>query len=336
MKPTIHDVARQSGLSIVTVSRVINNVSSVREQNRQKVMKAMRELNYHPNAAARMLAKGKTGTVGLLIPTLYDSFMADVVKAVELSLKRHDYFTAIAISAHEEGEWIGRDNFLFQEERVDGFLILSPHLDNEDKIILELKKKRIPFVLMDNQHHPSSAPTIMMDNFIGGYKATQHLIELGHKRIAHISGTASYLSTWERERGYRKALEDSQIDYVQVGRGSFDINSGYEITNEWIKSGDIPTAIFAADDQVAFGVMDALRENGLKVPQDISIVGYDDHPFANMLHPHLTTIRQPAEEMGEKGVELLIKQFKGELKKNVTHILKPKLIIRDSTTLPSA
>jgi len=331
MKPTIHDVAKRAGLSVVTVSRVLNNVPSVREENRQKVLKAIEELNYQPNAAARILAMGKTGVIGVLIPTLDDSFMAEVARNAEAFLEEREYFMAISLIPEMKIDWAQKSDYLFQQDRVDGFLVVSPHLEDEEKIVLELKKRRIPFVLIDNQQSNSTAPSVVADNFKGGYEATSHLIELGHQKIGHIEGTRGYLSAQERKRGYLKALEDHGINYQLVDGGAFDVRCGYEITKKWLKEANRPTAIFAADDQVAFGVIDAAREMGLRVPGDLSVVGYDDHPFASMLHPFLTTVRQPAVEMSQKGVELLMKQIDGEARRKITYVLEPQLIIRDST-----
>ncbi|MFC4100589.1 LacI family DNA-binding transcriptional regulator [Paenibacillus xanthanilyticus] len=326
MKVSIFDVARRSGLSVVTVSRVINNAESVRPKNREKVLQAMRELDYQPNAAARSLARGKTGIIGLTLTTLYDSVFDVIVKEINERLAEHGYFLAISVTQEKEE---GAHGAIFQEDRVDGVILLSPVRENE--FVLELKKKGIPFVMLDNQHRNPSVTSVMVDNFKGGYEATKHLIDLGHKDIAHISGTDLFLSSRERERGFLFAMEEAGLTPFAVERGRFEVVSGYEIASKWLAEGKLPSAVFASDDHIALGVMDALKNSGLRVPQDVSIVGYDDQLLASQFRPKLTTVRQPARLIGRHGVELLLDAINGETKKNVTLQLEPQLIVRDST-----
>lgn len=331
MKVNIYDVALKSGLSVVTVSRVINNSPNVREYNREKVLQAMRELGYNPSAAARSLAKGKTGVIGLLIPSLSDTFINSVVISINKNLMKNGYFLAISLAEHDDMSIEEGSNFLFQEKRVDGILILTPIY--EEKYIVEIKRKNIPFVLMDNQESHPSVNSILVDNYNGGYTATRHLLALGHKKIGYIGAPEIYLSSRERERGFLDALKEAELEPYVMERGNFDISSGYKITKSWIESGRIPTAVFTADDYIAFGAMDAVREAGLKVPEDISICGYDDDFLSQGIHPGLTTIRQPSEEMGLKAVEVLMQSLEGK-QRSQTIKLKPELIIRQSTARP--
>jgi DNA-binding LacI/PurR family transcriptional regulator len=326
MKVSIFDVAKKSGLSVVTVSRVLNNATSVRHNNREKVLQAMKELDYHPNASARSLARGKTGIIGLTLTTLQDSFLDAVVKEINDRLAEHGYFLALSISTGYEETF---QRSLFQEDRVDGVILLSPI--QEDEYMMELKKKQIPFIMIDNQQRNSSVTSIIVDNFKGGYEATKHLIELGHAEIAHIAGPDPFLSSRERERGYLFALEEAGLKPFGVERGTFDISSGYRIAQGWIKSGKIPSAIFASDDYIALGVMNALTNAGLHIPRDVSIVGFDDQIFASEYRPMLTTVRQPADKIGRSGVELMLAAINGTSKRNVTVQLEPELIIREST-----
>lgn len=329
MKANIFDVARKSGLSVVTVSRVINNAGTVREANRIKVLHAMQELGYSPNAAARSLARGKTGVIGITIMTLNDSFLDAVVKEINDKLAEHHYLMALFISQEDENDM---QNTIFHEDRVDGVIVLSPI--NEEKYEQELTRKNLPYVLVDNQKDNSCAPSVQVDNFRGGYEATKHLIDLGHVSIAHIRGPGSFLSSNERARGYQEAMLEAGLE-CRIEQGNFNIPSGYEIAEHWIKSGSLPSAVFAGDDMIAFGVMDALKNNGLRIPEDLSVVGYDDQLFATQLRPWLTTVRQPVENIGTQAIELLLKQIRSmeDMQDNETkHIkLQPELIIRDST-----
>lgn len=329
MKVNIFDVAQKSGLSVVTVSRVINNAGTVREKNRIKVLHAMQELGYSPSAAARSLARGKTGVIGVAITTLNDSFLDAVVKEINDKMAEHHYLMALFISKEDVQDL---NNAIFHEDRVDGMIVLSPI--NEERYEQELTSKKIPFVLVDNQKDNSLAPSVQVDNFRGGYEATKHLIDLGHVSIAHICGPSSFLSSKERVRGYQEAMLEAGLE-CRIEHGNFDIPSGYEIAERWIKSGNLPTAVFTGDDMMAFGVMDALKNCGFRIPEDLSVVGYDDQLFATQLRPWLTTVRQPVESIGSKAIELLLKQIRSKedmCDDEVKHIkLQPELMIRDST-----
>jgi DNA-binding LacI/PurR family transcriptional regulator len=193
MKVSIFDVAKKSGLSVVTVSRVLNKSEKVRDKNRQKVLDAIKELDYHPNAAAQSLARGKTRIIGLIVTTLQDAFFDAVVKEINDLLATQGYFLALSVS---QGLNVEDGHYLMQEDRVDGVILLSPL--EEEKYIFELKKRKIPFVLIDNQMQEQAVPSIIVDNFNGGYEATKHLLDLGHTQIAHLCGQEYFLSTKER------------------------------------------------------------------------------------------------------------------------------------------
>jgi DNA-binding LacI/PurR family transcriptional regulator len=329
MKVSIFDVAKKAGLSVVTVSRVLNHSPAVRPKNRDKVLKAMKELNYQPSAAARSLALGRTGIIGLTLTTLGDSFLDLVVKEINDRLTEQGYFLAISVYSPEEDQ--AGQNPLFQEDRVDGLILLSPV--HEDSYVQELRNKEIPFVLLDNQVRHSSAPSVLVNNRKGGYDAARHLIDLGHTSIAHISGPDPFLSSRERELGFRSALDEAGLSPYCVERGEFSIASGFEITSKWIRSGSLPSAIFAADDHIALGVINALQIAGLRVPQDVSVVGYDDQMVASELQPRLTTIRQPAELIGRQGAMLLLEWINGSKVPQLESplLFDPELIVREST-----
>ena len=330
MKANIYDVVKKSGLSVVTVSRVINNASSVRKYYRDKVLKAMEELGYDPNFAARSLAKGKTGIIGLVLPVFKDEFFNAVVEEINTSLNESGYFLAMSLEERNGNAQVS--NYLFQEKRVDGIILLSPRF--EDEYIIELMKKKIPFVLLDNQKIQSAASSVLIDNYKGGYRVTQHLIGLGHKKIAFISGSDLYLSNRERKRGYEEALKDAGIQPFAIDGDQFDATVGSKVTAKWLDSGHVPTAIFAADDNIMLGAYDAIRERGLDVPTDISLIGYDDDPLSSKLHPYFSTVKQPATEMGKKAVEILVQLIDKKFKENTLVMLEPELVLRKSTASP--
>ncbi|MFF2480038.1 LacI family DNA-binding transcriptional regulator [Paenibacillus sp. NPDC058071] len=328
MKVSIFDVAKKSGLSVVTVSRVLNNSSSVRQKNKEKVLQAMKELDYHPNAAARSLARGKTGIIGLTLTTLHDSFFDAVVNEINGKLAEHGYYLALSV-AKSYADTVHRP--LFEEDRVDGVILLSLSPKDEDEYIIDLSKKNIPFVMIDNSERNPFVTSIIVDNFRGGYEATKHLIDLGHTEIAHIAGPEHYLSSRERERGYMAALADAGLEPYRIERGTFEIPSGYRIAMDWIAAGQLPPAIFAADDYIALGVMDACLNEGIRIPRDVSIVGFDDQVLASEFRPMLTTIRQPADKIAAMGVDLLLAAINDTSTGNVTVQIEPELIVREST-----
>lgn len=321
----IHDVAKKSGLSVVTVSRVLNNSPSVREGNRQKVLSAIEELNYQPNSAARSLVRGKTGVIGMSITNFNDSFYDRVIRVVNRKLAEQGYFLALSIAENEDDGV----NFLFQKDRVDGIILLSPL--EEKEYVEELKRKNIPVVLLDNQFQHEDVPSVLVDNYQGGYEATNHLISLGHTRIAYIGGPSVFLSVTERKRGYVQALDEAGLTPFGTEYCGFTVSSGYEVAKRWIREDKLPTAIFSGDDFIALGVVQALREEGILVPQDISVVGFDDQQFVGEFYPRLTTVRQPEAQMGNIGVELLLKLINGEVTQPAVTKLAPQLLIREST-----
>lgn len=327
MKVSIFDVAKKSGLSVVTVSRVLNGAGSVREKNRQKVLDAIKELDYRPNAAARSLASGKTGIIGLIVTTLQDSFFDAVVKELNEVLALHGYFLAISIST---GIGSSENHYLIQEDRVDGLILLSPM--EEDNYIMELKRRGIPYVLIDNQQPANDAYSITIDNFKGGYTATVHLLEQGHTSIAHLCGHEMFRSTRERRGGFLQALKEKGIAPFEIVHGEFDIGMGYDTAKRWLKEGRLPTAVFAGDDHIALGVINALMEAGIRVPEEVAVIGYDDHYIASQLRPHLSTLRQPADKIGVAAADMLLRRISGNMKRGAGIRIDPELIVRESTS----
>ncbi|MCK8486693.1 LacI family transcriptional regulator [Paenibacillus sp. MBLB2552] len=326
MKVSIFDVAKKSGLSVVTVSRVLNGAETVREKNRQKVLDAMKELDYRPNAAARSLASGKTGIIGVIVTTLQDSFFDQVVKELNEVLALHGYFLAISVTT---GISSGDTHYLIQEDRVDGLILLSPL--EEDNYIVELKRRGIPYVLIDNQKPENDSFSVTIDNFKGGYAATIHLLEQGHTSIAHLCGEEMFRSTRERRNGFLQALSEQGLEPFEVVTGQFEIAFGYDTCKRWIAAGHLPSAVFAGDDNIALGVMNALMEAGISVPGQVMVVGYDDQYIASQLRPQLTTVRQPADQIALAAADMLLKRIDGRMKRGAGQRIDPELILRETT-----
>ncbi|TYP75510.1 LacI family DNA-binding transcriptional regulator [Paenibacillus methanolicus] len=325
MKASIYDVAKRAGLSVVTVSRVLNNESTVREKNRLKVLEVMRELDYHPKAAARSLAKGKTNLIGMMLSTLDDSFFDAVIKEISDRLAAKGYYLTLSVDSD-------LSPMLFQEDRVDGVILLSPI--NEIAHMRELDKRKIPYILIDHQHPAPSVSSIVVDNYAGSVMAANHLLALGHKDIAHITGPPLFLSSRERERGFRHAMREAGLAPFAVVPGEFQIASGLEAADRWLAAGRLPTAVFAADDYTAIGVITALQAAGVRVPRDVSVIGFDDQVIASQYRPALTTIRQPAEHIGRQAVDIMLATLQGELPTPAKVELKPELVVRASTAKP--
>lgn len=328
MKVNIYDVAEKAGVSVVTVSRVLNNSPTVRKSSIKKVMDAVEALNYQPNAAARSLARGKTNVIGLILPNLSDSFLSEVVGHISRVLSSHQYALAISILDSEEATVEESKNLFFGQDRVDGMLVLTPLC--EDAIIEVLESKKVPFVVMDNQKYPFKVPSVVMDNQNGGYLVGKHLIDMGHEKLGHIGGPIGFLSAEDRYIGFKKALEEVGIELNHVERGNFEIQTGFEVVMQWHENGEMPSAIFCADDNILFGALDALRTLKVSVPEEVSLVGYDDHPFCHQLHPNLTSVRQPAEQMAVEAVGLLMEMMSGDVKRNKVIKLEPEMIVRNS------
>ena len=326
MKVSIFDVAKKSGLSVVTVSRVLNGAETVREKNRQKVLDAMKELDYRPNAAARSLASGKTGIIGVIVTTLQDSFFDQVVKELNEVLALHGYFLAISVTT---GIGSGDTHYLIQEDRVDGLILLSPM--EEDNYIVELKRRGIPYVLIDNQKPDNDSFSVTIDNFKGGYMATKHLLEQGHTSIAHLCGEEMFRSTRERRSGFLQALSEQGLEPFEIVTGEFEIAFGYNTCKRWIAANRLPSAVFAGDDNIALGVMNALMEAGISVPGQVMVVGYDDQYIASQLRPQLTTVRQPADQIALAAADMLLKRIDGRMKRGAGQRIDPELILRETT-----
>ncbi|HBE78795.1 MAG TPA: LacI family transcriptional regulator [Firmicutes bacterium] len=332
MPINIVDVANKAGVCITTVSRVLNNNGQVRESNRLKVNQAIAELGYNRNAAARTLVRGKSETLGIVVPTLNDPFWADLVTQIEHAAFDHGYLVVLALTTDNNDEVIEKRWIkVFSEGRVDGIFLIAPGYESD--YISELRIRNFPFVLLDNNQNTLKMPSIIVDNTEGGYLATRHLIELGHKRIGHIAGNLKHQSARERLQGYYKALNqfDLAVDEHLIGQGNFAVKEAFRIATEWLSQKQRPTAIFAADDTMALACLEAARRLNLEIPRDLSIIGYDDSSICSVVTPCLSTIKQPTSAMASEAVQLLLKYLENKTPRNKTVIISPELIVREST-----
>ena len=326
MKITIDDVVKKSGLSYVTVSRVISNSPNVRENNRKKVMDAIEELGYIPSAAARTLATGKTYVIAMFISDLGDDFFDSIVKAVNEQLLSKGYLLTLTVC---DGDSNSINTAFLNQNRVDGAILLVP---NREKYFIDIfKSKKIPFVVIDNQTMNEEITSVLADNIAGGYMSTRHLIDLGHQEIGFIGASAGSLSTMERQLGANKALAEASLMPFAVENGEYDQLTGYQAVMKWNAGIGLPSAIFAFDDHIALGAINAIKDLGLLVPKDISVCGYDDSLLSNHYFPRITSVRQPSRELAESAVDKLLALIDGQEVGSFAMRFTPKLIIKEST-----
>jgi DNA-binding LacI/PurR family transcriptional regulator len=330
---TIRDVAKKAGVGVGTVSRVLNDHPSVSDATRRKVLAAIAELDYTPNSIARRLSLGKTLTIAAIVPFFTRPAFVERLRGVEYALADSEY-DLILFNVETTAK---RDDYFRtvpRRERVDGLLLIS--LSPRDTDAERFLKAGVPTVLIE-AHHPQLS-RVVVDDVSGGRLATQHLLELGHRKIGYISdwleSSFYFVSSRDRYTGYRQALADAGLPFRPEyhWQGEHGRQEAREMARQLLALPDPPTAIFAASDIQAIGVLEAARDAGLKVPQDLSIIGYDDIEIAEYLH--LTTIRQPLFASGAEGVKLVLESIATPPPTPRRVLLPIELVIRQTTASP--
>ena len=330
----IYKIADEAGVSKSTVSRVINNKEGVKDSTRAKVNRVIKDLNYKPNSSAQGLASKKTNTIGLVISDITDPFFSMFVKGAEKKAMEANYNIMLANS-----HWMVEEELkciqMFEEGRVDGILMISGGSEEKlDNYLNNLASHDLDIVVIDRKIKNEKITKLNSDNLDAGYRATKYLLEKGHKKIAHIKGedVASSAASKDRVRGYKKALAEANIEEEIIYPGYFDIDKAYNSTKSLITEHPDTTAIFYSSDMMAVGGLKALKNMGLKVPADISIIGIDGIEMASLMDPPITTMAQPSYEMGYLGMEKLIKKLEAEFKSSQAEdiIFKMELIERES------
>jgi LacI family transcriptional regulator len=301
---TIKDVARAAGLSSAAVSRYLNQDIVLPAASASRIEEAVRTLDYRPNRLAQNLSLGSSRMIGLVIPEISNPFFADLASAVEDVAFEADHGVLLCNTRNDTNRELSYLRLL-SSRQLDGIVYLTSQGDNPELIAMLARNE--PVVLIDEDIEGVLAPRVFSENRTGGYKATQHLLEHGHERVAFIGGPKKLLSSRERFAGFESALCEKGITPRPglVRFGPYTSDFGQEVANELLMSDNPPTAIFAASDYVALGVLNAARNLGISIPKHLSLVGFDDMPFAAMLSPSLTTVRQPIRELGEAGTRLL-------------------------------
>ena len=338
MKATINDVAKLSGVSIKTVSRVMNKEPSVRQLTREKVQAAVKELNYQPNLAARNLAGTKSFTIAYVYDNPNAYYIIDMQEGI-LSACRQQGFELLINPCDSQQENITEDIIdTIKHARVAGLVLTPPFSERPEfvKRIIDLDIKVVR--IMSGDVAPDElSPCVMVNDRDAAQTITQHLIDLGHTKIGFIAGGAEHMSTIERYKGYRRALKANNIEFnknlIIEGEYSFEsgVNGAKQLMSEKFTQDERPTAIFSCNDEIAAGALFAARLMNINIPEKLAIAGFENSPFSRQTWPKLTTADQPNKQIAHDAASLLISQIRKQKRKNETSQYVPQLIIRDST-----
>jgi LacI family transcriptional regulator len=336
-KLTIRDIAQLAGVSTATVSRTLNHKPDVDPETRERIMRIVNEHRYVPNGTASSLARGRSRLFGVLVPSLTWPLMPNILQGIAEVIEQTAYELVLYSISHRTDRSALIDRIL-ATKLIDGLIAVYPDgiapVESSDTMdrqasshLLEVYQQGFPVVMLDDQSLPGRMPWVGPDNRIGAYEAVRHLISLGHRRIAYIQGPTQYQCSYDRFAGYRQALEEARIEFnpTLVAQGDFTTPSGYAAAMHLLDVADRPTAVFAANDQMAYGVLEAASTKGLRLPDDLAVIGFDDITLLAPMRPALTTVKQPFQEMGKCAAETLLaladapRVFDGGWYDQVTH-----------------
>jgi LacI family transcriptional regulator len=334
---TIKDVAREAGVSVATISRVCNGSAAVKEETSRHVLDVATRLGYSPHGAARSLITNRTNTIGVLLPDLHGEFFSEVIRSIDQAAHQDGYHLLVSSSHDEEREIVA--SFRAMRGRVDGLLVMSPDLDARTAV--HSFPEGFPVVLLNCPAEREGYDSIVIANHEGANAVVEHLIGLGHRRIAMITGRERNHDAAERRRGFRDAMRAGGIpaeDTIEVA-GDFSEESGFQAARELLRAERRPTAIFAANDSMAIGALSALREGGVRVPEEIAVAGFDDIPMARYMNPPLTTVHVDISALGARATNRLLEQIHeepGGRREHRQEVVPTTLVVRGSsgTTLP--
>lgn len=335
-EPTIHDIARELKISASTVSRALNDNPRISLKTKEKIKAVAAKLGYRPNTLASNLRNKKSNTIGIVVPLINRHFFSSVISGVEDVAFKAGYNVVISQSNDLASKEINIVHSMFSN-RVDGLIIsISMQTDTFDHL-KAFGKKHIPLVFFDRVVPEIETNKIVVDDFAGGFRVTQHLIDQGYKRIAHLAGTQSLMTYLDRKNGYIEALRKNNIPYDEslVIINTLTSDEGISAVQQLMELPNPPDAIFCGNDTTALSSMIYLRDKGFRIPQDIGIVGFSNEPFSKVVSPSISTIAQPGFEMGQKAAELLIRQIETKEETYQTIVLPTELIIRESSSRKS-
>lgn len=333
---SINDVAKQAGVSISTVSRVMNGHPNVTKEKKEAVFKAIADLNYVPNALAQGLVKKTTNSIAVLIADITNMFYANLLKSLEERLNDKGYYTIIGNTEwnrEKEREYI---QFMLQKQ-VDGIVLTSTTLEKED--LKKISLRGIPLVVLDREVNVDKIDRIRIDDFKGGYQATEHLLKTGYQKLIHFSGPTGISSAEDRKKGFLQCVEEFDLaaDKYDVIPGCFTEECGIKSMGNYLKQHNIkePIGIFAGNDAIALGILKVLKERKISCPDMVGVVGFDDITFAKYSNPPLTTVKRPIREIGKIVIDTILDRLENKHQehfyKNIT--LDVRLVIRESTRL---
>lgn len=320
---TIRDVARRAELSVATVSRALNGFDNVSDKARERVSEAVRELGYVPHAGARSLSLARTNAIGVVLPDLHGEFFSEIVRGMDREASRHGYLLLLSNlhGSHDQAALALRT----MHGRVDGLIVMAPHLSADD--LSTALPPGLPSILINTRDSSGSRPAIHLDNAGGARAVADHFAALGRKRIVHVAGPAGNIDADERAAAFREACASKGLP-CKVLRGDFEEGSGQRAVEQLLERGVRFDALFAANDNMAIGALQALQSAGLDVPRDVVVAGFDDIPLAR--HLGLTTVRVRIAELGERSIVRLLASI-GREGSPGDELHAPELVVRTTT-----
>jgi DNA-binding LacI/PurR family transcriptional regulator len=330
-KATVYTVAKHAGVSIATVSRTLADSRRVAPETRERVIKAIEELNFEPNLSARRLAHNKTETIALVFPDISGPFYSTVIRGVEQEAGRRNHNVLIYGTHGKEGSGRYLRKLI---SKVDGLIIMARSIDEDS--LCSLERQGVPFVLLGQPNGQIQCSTIAVDNEAGAHNAAAHLLGHGHQRIGIITGPENSPDNKGRLQGYRKAILDAGISLHEdmIIPGNFKYEGGRIAIHNLLEATSPPTAVLAANDEMAIGAIDAALQRGLRVPEDLAVIGFDDIQMAALTRPSLTTVRQPMQLLGEAAVTLLFDRLENPEALSRHEVLETRLVVRRSCGCP--
>ena len=331
---TITDIAKKLKISTSTVSRALNNHPDIRPETKDQVKKLAKRLNYSPNPIARSLKTKRTNVIGVIVPEIKHDFFASAISGIE-DVAYHSGYIILVCQSNESLEREIINTSALINQRVAGLIVSISQNTKNGNHFKELIDRGIPLVFFDRACNDVSTNKVIIDDAKSAFKAVTHLIERGNKRIAHFSGPRTLEICKQRLKGYKDALKQANLPLLNelIRFGDLHEDNGYESMDALLKENIIPDAIFAVNDPVAIGAFQRIKEAGLKIPDDISIVGFSNNKITSLVDPPLTTVNQPSFDMGKKAAEILVEMIENDKSNNQknTIVLDAELIVRSST-----
>jgi len=331
-EPTIHDIARELQVSASTISRALQNNPRISLKTKEKVLSTAESMGYRPNTMASNLRNKKSNTIGIVVPLINRHFFSSVISGVEEVASKAGYTVVISQSNDLATKEISIVQSMFAN-RVDGLIISIAMQGTTFEHLKIFRKKNIPLVFFDRVVPDIDTNKIVVDDFMGGFRVTQHLIEQGYQRIGHMAGSQNLMTYFDRKNGYIEALLKNGIPYDEtlVVTNSLTVEDGEAAIRQLMELPEPPDAIFCGNDTTALSSMIYLRNKGIRIPEDIGIVGFSNEPFSRVVSPSISTIAQPGFLMGQKAAELILNQIEHNEKTFKTLVLPTELIIRESS-----